>query len=199
MGTVSYAGPNLASATSVTFPALNYVNTNPPLYRGLPNDFSSGPLAVAIMSTVTISPLTFDFSAPDGVAGSGAFTVTFTTASGTATFTAASFTTASANQNTLDVFINGITIGNGFNPSPSSLLLNLNQVGGPGGIIIGNGFDPSPSSLLLNLNQVGGPGGVVNASTTFSSPPVTTNVPEPSAILGILAVAGAGAFARRKS
>jgi len=173
MGTVSYAGPNLASATSVTFPALNYVNTNQPLYRGLPNDFFAGPLAVAIMSTVTISPLTFDFSAPDGVAGSGAFTVTFTTASGTATFTAASFTTASANQDTLDVFISGTTIG--------------------------NGFDPSPSSLLLNLNQVGGPGGVVNASTTFASPPTTTNVPEPSAILGILAVAGAGAFARRKS
>jgi hypothetical protein len=27
----------------------------------------------------------------------------------------------------------------------------------------------------------------------------TTDIPEPSAILGILAVAGAGAFARRKS
>ena len=173
MGTVSYAGPNLASATSVTFPVDNYVNTNQPFYRGLPNDFFAGPLAVAIMSTVTISPLTFDFSAPDGVAGSGAFTVTFATASGPATFTTTSFTTASANQNTLDVFINGITTG--------------------------TGFDPSPSSLLVNLNQVSGPGGVVNASTTFSSPPVTTNVPEPSAILGILAVAGAGAFARRKS
>jgi hypothetical protein len=174
MGTVSYAGPNLASATSVTFPALNYVNTNQPLYRGLPNDFYLGsPLAVAIMSTVTISPLTFDFSAPDGVAGSGAFTVTFATASGPATFTTTSFTTASSNQNTLDVFINGITTG--------------------------TGFDPSLSSLIVNLNQVGGPGGVVNASTTFASPPVITNVPEPSAILGILAVAGAGAFARRKS
>jgi hypothetical protein len=177
MGTVSYAGPNLASATSVTFPAANYVNTNQPFYRGLENDFYAGPLAVALMSTVTISPLTFDFSAPDGVAGSGAFTVTFATAAGPATFTTTSFTTASSNQNTLDVFINGITTGTDFDPS----------------------FDPSPSSLIVNLNQVGGPGGVVNASTTFASPPVTTNVPEPSAILGILAVAGAGAFARRKS
>ncbi|WP_072927754.1 PEP-CTERM sorting domain-containing protein [Microcystis aeruginosa] len=172
MGTVSYAGSNLASATSVTFPTLNYVNTNQPLYRGLANDFYSGLLAVAIMSTVAISPLTFDFSAPDGVAGGGAFTVTFTTASGPATFTATSFTTASATPDTVDLYINGITTG--------------------------TGFDPSPSSLLVNLNQVSGPGGVVNASTTFSSPPIN-KVPEPSAILGILAVAGIGAFARRKS
>ncbi len=159
MGTVSYAGPNLAGATSVTFPTLNYVNTNQPSYLGLANDFYSGPLAVAIMSTVAISPLTFDFSAPDGVAGAGAFTVTFITASGSATFTATSFTTASATSNTVDLYINGTTTG--------------------------NGFDPSPSSLLVNLNQVSGPGGVVNASTTFSSPPITTKVPEPSAILGI--------------
>lgn len=174
MGTVSYTGTNLANATSVTFPALNYVNTNQPVYQGLANDFFSGPLAVAIMSTVAISPLTFDFSAPDGVVGGGAFTVTFTTGSGSATFTATSFTTATATSNTLDLYINGITTG--------------------------TGFDPSPSNLLVNLNQVGGPGGVVNASTTFASPPIPINkVPEPSAILGILAVAGVGAFARRKS
>jgi hypothetical protein len=173
IGDVSYTGANLAGATSVTFPVTNFVNTNQPLYLGLANDFFSGPLAVAIMSAVTLTPLTFDLTAPDGVAGGGAFTVTFTTASGLATFTATSFTTATATSNTLDLYINGTTTG--------------------------NGFDPSPTSLLVNLNQVGGPGGVVNASTTFASPPTTTNVPEPSTILGILAVAGIGAFARRKS
>ncbi|MFM7477860.1 MAG: PEP-CTERM sorting domain-containing protein, partial [Microcystis aeruginosa] len=69
------------------------------------------------------------------------------------------------------------------------------------GTVTGTGFDPTPASVLVNLNQVGGPGGVVNASSTFASPPFSspTSVPEPSAILGILAVAGAGAFARRKS
>ncbi|REJ51452.1 MAG: PEP-CTERM sorting domain-containing protein [Microcystis wesenbergii TW10] len=177
VGTVSYAGPNLSNATSLTFPNINLVNTNQPTYLGNPNDFFSGPLAVAIGSSVALSPLTFDFSEADGVPGAGAFTVTFTTASGTATFTATSFTTNSApgNVDTLDLLIQGTTTGNGFNPTPSS--------------------------LLVNLNQVGGPGGVVNASSTFASPPQTptADVPEPSAILGILAVVGAGAFARRKS
>jgi hypothetical protein len=173
VGTVSYTGSNLSNATSVTFPALNLVNTNQATYKGDPNDFFSGPLAVSIGSTVTLSPLTFDFSEGDGVVGAGAFTVTFATASGTATFTATSFTTDSANPNTLDLLMQGTTTG--------------------------TGFDPSPSSILVNFNQVGGPGGVVNASSTFASPPITMDTPEPSAILGILAVVGAGAFARRKS
>ncbi|WP_151695089.1 PEP-CTERM sorting domain-containing protein [Microcystis aeruginosa] len=175
VGVVSYTGPDLSSATSVTFPALNLVNINPPTYLGNPNDFFSGPLAVAVASSVTLAPLTFDFSATDGDPGAGAFTVTFTTASGPATFTATSFTTDTSpgNLNTLDLMIEGT--------------------------ITGTGFDTTLAEILVNLNQVGGPGNAVNASSTFGSQPSPTSVPEPSAILGILAVAGAGAFARRKS
>jgi len=173
-GATSYAGPNLQNATSVTFvapPAVSMVNTIPASYLGAVNDFSTGPLQVSLASHVTISPLTFDFSEQDGVPGSGAFTVTFNTAAGVAVFTATSFTKSSASPNTLDLLILGETSG--------------------------IGFDTSPSQLLSNFNQVGGPPNAVNVSSTFSSPPERT--PEPSAILGVLAVAGAGAFARRKS
>lgn len=176
VGTTSYAGPNLANATSVTFPNINLVNTNPPTYLGSLNDFFSGPLAVAIGSSVALSPLTFDFAEADGVVGAGAFTVTFTTAAGTAIFTTTSFTTDTSpgNDNTLDLMIQGT--------------------------VSGTGFDTTVAEILVNLNQVGGPGNVVNASSTFASPPSAppTSVPEPSAVLGILAVAGIGAFARRK-
>ena len=175
VGVVSYTGPNLSNATSVTFPALNFVNTNPATYLGKPNDFFSGPLAVSLGSNVVLSPLTFDFSEPDGVVGAGAFTVTFATTSGTATFTATSFTTDTSpgSTDTIDLLIQGT--------------------------ITGTGFDTTLAEILVNLNQVGGPGNAVNASSTFASKPSPpTSVPEPSAILGILAVAGAGAFARRK-
>ncbi|WP_228008593.1 PEP-CTERM sorting domain-containing protein [Microcystis aeruginosa] len=168
-----YVGSNLSSATSVTFANINVVNVNPSTYLGNPNDFFAGPLAVALLSNVTLSPQTFDFSQPDGVAGPGAFTASFVTAAGTATFTTTSFTTDSApgNLNTLDLLLQGTTSG--------------------------DGFDTTPSSIIVNFNQVGGPGNAINYSATFNSPPAS--VPEPSAILGILAVAGAGAFARRKS
>lgn len=175
-GGTNYVGPNLSNATSVTFANTNVVNTNPATYLGNPNDFFSGPLAVALLSAVIPTPLTFDFSEPDGVAGAGAFTVTFTTASGLATFTTSSFTATSSpgNVNTLDLLLQGTTSG--------------------------TGFDTTVSSILVNFNQAGGPGNAINYSATFTSPPVApTSVPEPSAILGILAVAGAGAFARRKS
>jgi len=175
-GGTSYVGSNLSSATSVTFAPISVVNLIPTTYLGNPNDFFSGPLTVNLLSTVTLSPLTFDFSEPDGVAGPGAFTASFVTAAGTATFTTTSFTTDSApgNLNTLDMLLQGTTSG--------------------------DGFDTTPSSIIVNFNQAGGPGNAINYSATFTSPPLPpTSVPEPSVILGILAVAGAGAFARRKS
>jgi len=173
VGSVSYTGSNLPSATSVTFAGTNLVNTNPQLYLGNANDFYSGALAVSLGSNVTLSNQTFDFAAADGVAGAGAFTVTFATAAGTATFTTTSFTKASTALNTLALEMQGTTSG--------------------------NGFDTSVSTILVNFNQVGGPGNTINYSATFVSPPAPTSVPEPSVILGILAVAGVGAFARRKS
>jgi hypothetical protein len=91
-----------------------------------------------------------------------------------------------------------ITGANGYNATLS--------IGGPGG----GGGTAGPISVPANLRELNildtikvTPGGAVQPpqfsafTNTFTQRP--KNVPEPSAILGILAVAGVGAFARRKS
>lgn len=181
-GSTTYvSSSNLQNATQLTLvgppnAGVNMVNIVPMTYLGGINDFYSGPLAVAVASSyVTLTPTTISIPGALGTEyplASGTFQVTFTTASGPATFDATSYRKTSANANALDLYLLGTTTG--------------------------TGFDPSPSQVLLNLNQVGGPPNATNYSATFSSPPAS-RVPEPSAILGILAVAGVGAFARRKS
>ena len=180
-GSTTYvSSSNLQNATQLTlvgFPnaGVNMVNIVPTTYLGVTNDFYSGSLAVDAASYVTLTPTTISIPGALGTEyplASGTFQVTFTTASGPATFDATSYRKTSANANALDLYLLGTTTG--------------------------TGFDPSPSQVLLNLNQVGGPPNATNYSATFSSPPAG-RVPEPSAILGILAVAGVGAFARRKS
>ena len=59
-------------------------------------------------------------------------------------------------------------------------------------IVMGGG-----GNITANQNTTAGCGALVQYTYTPASPPLT--VPEPSTILGILAVAGIGAFARRKS
>jgi hypothetical protein len=176
----SYVGANLANATSVTFSGPLNFNVVPPTYTppggsSAANDFATGGIAQITNPLVTITPNTLLRTATGPINNF----LSFTTIGGAAVFNLTSlvFETTPGDDNVLTLRA--------------------------GGTIVGTGFDPSPAGLLLNFNQQGGTG-AVNFSATLSSPPAFTppppqGTPEPSAILGILAVAGAGAFARRKS
>jgi PEP-CTERM motif len=177
----SYTGPNLGGATSVTFSAPLGFNNIPADYQPpggslAPNSFAPGEIAEITAAGLTITPNTISSSTLTPIANF----LSFTTVGGPASF---------------NVDLGGIF----FEPSATDPnVLTIKFVG----TITGTGFDPSPAGLLLNFNQQGGTG-AVNFSATLSSPPAFTpppprGVPEPSTMLGILAVAGAGAFARRK-
>ena len=93
-----------------------------------------------------------------------------------------------------------ITGANGYNA-----LLGLGGPGGGGGTA-GPVVVPADLTELNILDTIKvTAGGAVQPpqfsafTNTFTQRPQNVNVPEPSAILGILAVAGVGAFARRKS
>jgi hypothetical protein len=64
-----------------------------------------------------------------------------------------------------------------------------------------NGYPDLFGTFSIGFTRSVSAGGLISESYNLSlqKSGLTTNIPEPSAILGILAVAGAGAFARRKS
>jgi hypothetical protein len=64
-----------------------------------------------------------------------------------------------------------------------------------------NGYPDLFGTFSIAFTRSVSAGGQISQSYNLSlqKSGLTTNIPEPSAILGILAVAGAGAFARRKS
>jgi hypothetical protein len=173
-GGVSFTGPTLGTATSVDFAATNLVNTIPDTYDP-PGSLPEAPndFLAGPLAVALGSPVTLS---PDPFTTTigNTLTVSFTTAAGAATFTGALDVKASTGDNALDLFFLGE--------------------------ITGAGFDPSEASLSFAFTRVAG--GAINYSATLASPPSEPPVvgtPEPSTILAILAVAGAGAFARRKS
>jgi hypothetical protein len=59
IGSTTFIPPgNVGTATSVTVPATEIVNTIPTTFLGKPNDFFSGPASFALGNSVTVNPLT---------------------------------------------------------------------------------------------------------------------------------------------
>ena len=59
IGSTTFTPPgNIGTATSVTIPSTEIVNTIPTTFLGKPNDFFSGPASFALGNSVTVNPLT---------------------------------------------------------------------------------------------------------------------------------------------
>ncbi|MGK7933326.1 MAG: PEP-CTERM sorting domain-containing protein [Microcystaceae cyanobacterium] len=164
----TFTGDDLGSAETVTFGDSTIVNQNPPpTYEppggvDAPNDFFTGNVnalaPVPLLTSITISPLTFDLTANDPLV------LTFPTAGGdTVTFTSDFFERNSSGPNELDlVFFGDSTSSNG-------------------------SFDSSSTSVTFAFTQALG-SGIVSYSGTIASPPDVTpsnTVPEPGTLLGL--------------
>lgn len=63
LGSTTYTGATLGSATSVTIPGFEQINNLPATYLGMQNDFAAGGLSpLALGQTVTVNPLTLTVS-----------------------------------------------------------------------------------------------------------------------------------------
>jgi hypothetical protein len=191
-GGVTFTG-DLSTATSITFNSLLGIVTNvPSTYTPFggstaSNDFegSVGPSGstFASMALFTVafagsgSPTVLDFSGTGIGAATEGITISFastTTPSNRYTFTATSGTIISQNVTGLNIAFPG----------------TFSDAGGT--------YMSSSSTVSLSIASSGM--GQGTNTFTFGTPPAFgQTVPEPSTILGILAVAGIGAFARRKS
>ncbi|MEA5511323.1 PEP-CTERM sorting domain-containing protein [Crocosphaera sp. UHCC 0190] len=171
----TFVGPNLAAATSIDFPALNVVNLNTPTYQApgssvLPNDFyDASSGGTAGAFQVNLASIVVINNDPLNLSAALPFSVDFTAGGNPATFTASSFFRSSANSNSLDLFFLGT--------------------------ITGTGFDDSNASLSFAFTTVGG---IVNYSATLASPPDIVPTPEPTTIVGLLAVGAASLASRRR-
>ena len=189
-GGVTFTG-NLSTATSITFNNLTGGVTDvPPTYTPFggsiaPNVFNSGPAGT------TFAPFTSIFNV--AIAGGGS-SLDFTAAGAgnstegiTLNFAS---TTAPANRYTF-------TASSGRINSQSDFGVNISFLGSFADS--GGSFSTSAATVTIAIASSGV--GQGTNTFTFGTPPAfaSTSVPEPSAILGILAVAGIGAFARRKS
>lgn len=179
VGTISYSGPNLGQAASVTLPTIEIVNTVPASYNGNPNDFYSGPASIPVLSQVSVSPLTFSLPSqwgsfvavnyPNFLAISDQ-----TNPSDRFDFSLVDLMKTSGGASDLEIFAQGI----------------LHDSSGV--------FADTPGLLSISLSQAGS-GATVNASFSVA----TSAVPEPGTLaegglaLG-LALAGLAKVARKE-
>ncbi|CCI01370.1 PEP-CTERM sorting domain-containing protein [Microcystis aeruginosa] len=194
-GGVTFSG-DLSTVNAITFNSLAGIVTNVPTtytpFGGTtgPNDFYAGPSGTTFQSMagfgVTFTgpgPATvLDFSGAGVGNSTDGITLTFASnsiVSGTSplnrySFTASSGTIISQNTTGLNILFEGTFADSGGTYSTSAATVSLS--------IASSGMGQGTNTF------------------TFGTPPaVSSKVPEPSAILGILAVAGIGAFSRRKS
>lgn len=195
-GGVTFTG-DLSTATSITFNSLTGAVTNVPStytpFGGTPanNVFNLGPAGA-----------TFGLGAGFGVtfAGGGPATVLDFSGAGAGNSTEGitlTFASTNLSAGTTPANRYTFTAGSGSITSQNTTGLNISFLGSFADS--GGSFSTSPATVSLSIASSGV--GQGTNTFTFGTPPAfaSTSVPEPSAILGILAVAGIGAFARRKS
>ena len=194
LGGVTFTG-NLSTATSISFNALTgFVSSVPSTYTpfggtSAANDFYTGPAGTTF-----------------GV-GAG-FDVTFTGGDSVLHFSGAGVGNSTEGVNLIfasNFAVPGTTPGNRYTfTSSSGTITSQNDTGlniSFLGTFADSGGTFSTSAATVSLSIASSGVGQGSNVFTFGTPPAfaSTSVPEPSAILGILAVAGIGAFARRKS
>lgn len=194
-GGVTFTG-NLSTATSITFNSLTGgvsdvpVNYTPFGGTPAPNVFNSGPAGT------TFAPFTSIFNV--AIAGGGS-SLDFTAAGAGNSTEGITLTFASTNLSAGTTPANRYTFtaGSGRITSQNTTGLNISFLGSFADS--GGSFSTSAATVTIAIASSGV--GQGTNTFTFGTPPAfaSTSVPEPSAILGILAVAGIGAFARRKS
>lgn len=186
---VTFTG-NLSTATSISFNALTgFVTSVPSTYTpfggtSAANDFNTGPTGT-----------TFGVGAGFGVTFAGGGSVLDFSGAGVGNSTEGITLNFASNTNPANRYT--FTASSGTITSQNDTGLNIAFLGTFADS--GGTFSTSPATVSLSIASSGvGQGSNV---FTFGTPPAfaSTSVPEPSAILGILAVAGIGAFARRKS
>lgn len=194
-GGVGFNG-NLSTATSITFNSLTGFVTNvPSTYTpfggtSAPNHFNTGPAGA-----------TFGLGAGFGVtfAGSGPATVLDFNGAGVGNSTEGitlTFASSSSSAGTTPANRYTFTASSGTITSQNTTGLNIAFLGS----FADSGGTFSTSAATVSLSIASSGEGQGTNTFTFGTPPAfASSVPEPSAILGVLAVAGIGAFTRRKS
>ena len=187
IGSTTFIPPgNVGTATSVTVPATEIVNTIPTTFLGKPNDFFSGPASFAVGNSVTVNPLTLSpMFVNDGLFHPEVLSGYLTFASGTTpadrfVFDMSSIRWASSGPQELD-------------------FAALGTLHDTAGVFMDQAADISGS--FTQTSQ----GGSVNASFMFDSPATITPtaVPEPTSLtllgIGVTSLIGYGIRRKRQA
>ena len=170
LGNTTFSGATLGSATDITIPAAEVVNTVPPLYQGLPNDFVG---LVNLGDTVTVNPLTLS-----------------TTSGAVSLNNYLQFTTADGNRFSFSMTgINWSSTGSG----------NL-SFQATGTFHDSAGVFGDNAAQLSGAFTQSAPGAAVNASFTFSTPPATSVPEPGSMVvmLGLVGIGSGMGIVRRR-
>lgn len=178
IGDTTMTGSTLGSATSVTIPSSEIINTLPSTFLGNPNDFAS---LLALAQSVTVAPLTLNTQSINGGFNSESHTAYLTFSSGTTpagrfTFDMSSIKWASSGDNELDFAALGT-----FHDSQGT-------------------YGDQSADISASFTRTT-QGGTINASFTFETPATVSDVPEPASLtlLGIGAACLLGYGIRRKT
>jgi hypothetical protein len=187
IGSTTFTPPgNIGTATSVTIPASEIVNTIPTTFLGKPNDFFSGPASFSLGNSVTVSPLTLSpMFVNDGMFHPEVLPAYLTIASGSTpanrfVFDMSSIRWASSGPQELD-------------------FAALGTLHDTAGVFMDQSADISGS--FTQTTQ----GGSVNASFTFETPGTitATAVPEPASLtllgIGVTSLIGYGIRRKRQA
>ncbi|HXB71388.1 MAG TPA: PEP-CTERM sorting domain-containing protein [Candidatus Acidoferrales bacterium] len=174
LGTVTISpGANLLTATSITLPSSELINTVPPTAFGITNDFAGllAPGDVTALNPLTLNLTSGPVAMPNLIQFPGSDRFSFSPATEQVVFTP-----GAAGASAVSVFFLGT-----FHDTT-------------------NVFSDAPASVALSFNQPA-VGGALNGSATFSTPPQAfiSSVPEPgSMFLLSSALVGLVLFGRKR-
>jgi len=160
LGNITYTGPNLAGATSITLPALEIVSGLAPTYRGFPNDFIAGPGPINLAQLVTVAPLTLNLPLGGPILGYVQLTGA-TTPVNRYVFDMTSLTTSTSGPQFLNVEGLGVLhdLGGFYGDTPAEFSASFNTVGGNvgGSFTLNSPYSqvPEPTTVVAGIGALG--------------------------------------------